>query len=81
MRKFSFFEKIIINLLTPIVSIKVLFKDMLCAKKEKNGIRSGKTLSGFKKGKISRDYSVEELKIVGRRYGVTINDIIMAVTS
>lgn len=81
MRKFSFLEKIIINFFTPIVAIKVLFKDMVCARQEKNGIRQGKPLTGLKKGKISKDYSVEELKVVGRRYGVTINDIIMAVTS
>lgn len=74
-------EKIFINICTPFVALKVLIRDSVITSKEKNAIRSGKPLSGLKKGKLSKDYHVSELKKVSRKHNVTINDMLMTVTS
>jgi len=81
MRKFSLLEKIYINFLVPFVTLKILFKSLFIDKKEKNAIRSGKPLTGIKKGAMSKDYSLEDIKKVSKKYGVTVNDVLMTVTS
>ena len=81
MRKFSLFEKVYINCLIPFVTLKILMRSLCFDKKEKNAIRSGRPLTGVKKGAMSKDYSVEDVKKVGKKFGVTINDVLMTITS
>lgn len=66
--------------MTPFVSL-ITFIKAIIMEKESNSIKSKKTLTGVKQAAFSRDISVEELKLVSRVNNVTINDIIMTVTS
>ena len=50
-------------------------------KKQRNAIRNGKPLKGIKNAAFTKDYSLNEFKTVSRRIGVTINDVLMTVTS
>lgn len=80
MRKFSLIEKILMYVVTPFVGAKV-FTKLTLQGKQKNGIRNGKPLTGKKNAAISKDYSIEEVKKLSKKYGVTINDVLMTITS
>jgi hypothetical protein len=63
------------------VTAKILLKSFLCDRKEKNGMRSGKPLTGRKKAAFSKDFQIDKIKRVSKEFGVTINDVLMTVTS
>lgn len=80
MRKLKLYEKIYLYIALPFSLVQILFS-LLTMPKDKHIFHSGKPLSGIKKSSITKDLSLEDLRKKSRDLGVTINDILMTLTS
>ena len=64
----------------PFATVQAMISTLMM-KKDKNMLKSNKPLTGSKKAAFSNDYSVEQVKKFSKQKGVTINDVLMAITS
>ncbi len=80
MRKLAFLEKVYLCFALPFSMILVSLK-LICKKSDNNAIHNGKPLTGIKRSSISKDIMLDALKTKSKDLGVTINDILMTLTS
>ena len=80
MRKLTLVEKLYVYGLVPLVGA-ITFAKMQRYRRDNNPIHSDSKLTGFKQAAFSKDYSVNEIKRVSKNLGVTINDVLMTITS
>ena len=73
-------QKLILLLLSPI-SILMCVNYVKNMPNDLNFIHNNKKLSGVKKGAFSNDFLMKDIKKRTKEMGVTINDLIMAITS
>lgn len=80
MKKLTLMQKIYLYLALPFSILGVALK-YLFTPTERNAIHNGKPLKGIKKGVLSKNISVEDVKKECKKLNATINDVIMALTS
>jgi hypothetical protein len=80
MRKNSFFEQLLIYLICPFATLKIIYIALISSR-DQNAIKNGKPLAGVKNGAISKVFSVDQIKKKGNKLGSTINDVIMTISS
>lgn len=80
MKKLKCIEKVFLYLALPFSIVRVALK-LLLMPSDRNAFHTGKKLSGIKKASISKDILLEDLKVKSRILGVTINDLLMTLTS
>lgn len=77
----SFWTKLFLNVIKPF-TITYAFLFFLFWGTDNNFIKKKTVeLAGYKKNSICKPFSIEELKRVGKKYGGTVNDVILALTS
>jgi len=79
----SLIQKIIIYLTMPLLILYYSLESQFLLKNENNAVvkRCEGKLKAHKNAVISRDIPVSAVKEVSKRYGVSINDVVMTVMS
>eukprot|EP00350_Pseudokeronopsis_sp_OXSARD2_P006742 CAMPEP_0170566164 /NCGR_PEP_ID=MMETSP0211-20121228/79662_1 /TAXON_ID=311385 /ORGANISM="Pseudokeronopsis sp., Strain OXSARD2" /LENGTH=157 /DNA_ID=CAMNT_0010887261 /DNA_START=537 /DNA_END=1010 /DNA_ORIENTATION=- len=80
MKKLSFFERLYVLSVVPFSLIKLGLKFLFMVR-DLNPIHPNKPLTGLKRSSITRDLKVDELKLKSKELNVTINDLLMTLTS
>ena len=65
----------------PFYTLKIAFQIFFLLKHDHNPIANGKPLTGIKKGCISKEYSVSQLKEKCKEIKITFNDLLMTSVS
>ena len=80
MRKLSLLEKLFLYLALPFSILKVALQ-LFTSAGDKSIINNEKPLTGVKRAKVSKDLSMIRIKEKSKELNVTINDILMTITS